>query len=199
MSELETRFFKTEVRAMPAEGEATPQIIGLAAVFDKRSENLGGFFEIIKPGAFDGIMDQDIRAFFNHDPNVVLGRTHSDTLQLEINSEGLQYTITPPETQLVKDMVITPIQRRDVSQSSFTFQVDRSSDGEHWYEDDDGAVIREIRRFKRVLDVGPVSIPAYPDATTAARSLKDFKNSGDIAQALTDRRNRELTMAINNI
>ncbi len=171
----ETRIFQTEVRAHMPEGEGMPHLIGYGAVFNQRSENLGGFREIIKEGAFDDVLNQDVRGLFNHDPNYVLGRTQSGTMTLTIDERGLQYDITPPDTQTVRDLVLTPMQRGDINQSSFTFIIAR--DGDRWYEDEEGIIIREIRKFSRLLDVSPVSIPAYPDTTAASRGLTDFQSN----------------------
>lgn len=106
---------------MSAEGEAErPQITGYAAVFNTRSALLfGSFVEEIAPGAFDDVLGDDVRALFNHDPNFVLGRTRSNTLRLEVDSRGLAYTIDPPDTQTVRDLVLTPLKRGDVTGSSF--------------------------------------------------------------------------------
>src|SRR5574344_1375042 len=66
-------------------------IEGHAAVFDKWSETLGGIFpfkEKVKRGAFmDSLEKDDIRALFNHDPNYVLGRNKSGTLELREDAE----------------------------------------------------------------------------------------------------------------
>jgi HK97 family phage prohead protease len=171
----ETRIFAAEVRAQTPEGETLAHIVGYGAMFDKRSENLGGFREIIKKGAFDEVLDQDVRGFLNHDPNYVLGRTTSGTMTLSVDERGLHYDITPPDTQTIRDLVITPMARGDINQSSFTFIVAR--DGDHWYEDDEGVIIREIRKVSRLFDVSPVSIPAYPDTTAASRGLTDFEQN----------------------
>ncbi len=190
MSNQERRFFTAEVRADPAsdEGKAS-RIIGYGAVFNQRSENLGGFREIIMPGAFDDVMDQDIRGLFNHDSNYVLGRTGAGTMTLSVDETGFKYDITAPETQTIRDLVLTPMERGDINQSSFTFIIGR--DGDRWYEDEEGVIVREIHRFKRVFDVGPVSIPAYPDTTAASRSLQQFKQEGQLQHALTQKRARE--------
>ena len=83
---LERRYFAVEeLRA--DDGDGTIQ--GYAAVFDSPSLNLGGFREIVRPGAFtQSVQRDDVRALFNHDPNFVLGRTKSGTLALLEDERG---------------------------------------------------------------------------------------------------------------
>jgi len=157
----ETRLGTIELR----DDDGEQRISGYAAVFNTLSENLGGFREQIAPGAFDPVMDNDVRALFNHEPHLILGRTTADTLQLSLDDTGLRYTIDPPDTQYARDLVKS-IERRDVTQSSFAFRVQ----DDNWDEDDDGRLIRTIREFKRLYDISPVTYPAYPDTTVAARA-----------------------------
>lgn len=77
-----------------------------------------GFREIIKPGAFDSVLTDDVRALFNHDPNFILGRSASGTLQLSLDDRGLKYDIDAPDTQTIRDLVLAPMLRGDISQSS---------------------------------------------------------------------------------
>lgn len=80
MSDIEKRCYVGEVRAAEVEGEPT-KIIGYASVFNSRSELIfGSFREVIKPGAFDDVLGDDVRALFNHDPNFILGRSSAGTL-----------------------------------------------------------------------------------------------------------------------
>jgi HK97 family phage prohead protease len=122
MPKREMRFIHfAELRAESAESEA-PHIRGYAALFDTWSEDLGWFREKIQPGAFaDTIKEADIRALWNHDPNYVLGRNKSDTLQLREDEKGLAVDITPPDTQWARDLM-TSMKRRDINQMSFAFQ-----------------------------------------------------------------------------
>lgn len=193
--ETERRFFAGEVRAQLGEGD-TPatRIVGHGAVFNRRSENLGGFREVIMPGAFDGVLQDDVRALFNHDSNFVLGRSLAKTLELSIDSDGLRYDILAPDTQTIRDLVLAPLQRGDISQSSFQFRVAR--DGENWFEDEDGVIVREIHKVARLYDVGPVTFPAYPDAGSAARSLQHFISERDLKSALNQKRSRERLLTI---
>jgi phage head maturation protease len=53
-----------------------------------------------------------------------------------VDERGLRYDILAPDTQTIRDLVIAPMVRGDISQSSFAFQVAR--DGDDWYEDEEG-------------------------------------------------------------
>jgi HK97 family phage prohead protease len=144
--------------------DGRPAIIGYAAVYSRQSLDLGGFREVILPGAFDKILKrsrQDVVALFNHDSNIVLGRASSGTLELSSDEKGLRYVITPPTTRAD---IVELIQRRDVKGSSFAFTVDKA--GESFATDDKGGAIRQIREVSGLYDVGPVVTPAYPQTST---------------------------------
>lgn len=198
MSDREIRCYSGEVRAEQRENEPA-RITGYGSVFNSRSEPLWGFREIIKPGAFDDVLSDDVRALFNHDPNFILGRTTSGTLSLAVDERGLRYDITAPDSQTIRDLVIAPMARGDISQSSFAFRVAR--DGEHWYEDDEGVVIREIGKFSRLFDVSPVTYPAYQEADSSVRSLQawqEARNSGALQKAISEKMARERVLTLLN-
>lgn len=143
-------------------------IVGHAAVYDTLSENLGGFQERILPGAFDDVLENDVRAFFNHDPNHLLARSSSGTLRLSTDDKGLKYEFDVPDTTTGRDLLVS-MKRGDITQSSFAFTVEDDS-----WETKEGMNVRTINKVKRLYDVSPVSVPAYPDAndlTVAKRSL----------------------------
>ncbi len=187
-----------ELRAAREDAPAT--IVGYGAVFSSRSALLfGTFFEEIAPGAFDDVMNDDVRALFNHDPNFVLGRTRSGTLQLELDSRGLAYTITPPDTQTVRDLVLSPLSRGDVTGSSFRFRV--ADDGDEWRKEGD-VIVRTIHRLANLSDVSPVTYPAYDDAHSAQRSLDAWQQAETrrlAEKAITERRARERFLDLLNL
>ena len=180
-TDKETRLGTLEVRSDDGENRMT----GYAAVFNQLSENLGGFREQIAPGAFDKVLNDDVRALFNHEPHLILGRTTAKTLSLDVDATGLHYRIDPPDTQYARDLTES-IKRGDVSQSSFAFRVE----DDHWDEDDDGRLIRTIKQFKRLYDISPVTYPAYPDTTVASRILKNYQSS--LSRRFLDRDKRRL-------
>lgn len=140
---------------------------GHAAVFDSASEDLGGFTEYVARGAFKNALDRhpDVRALFNHDPNYVLGRTKSRTLDLREDPRGLHYYVKAPDVSYVRDLR-TLMRRGDVDQSSFAFTVER----DRWAEQD-GKVTRTILEVRDLYDVSVVTTPAYPEADASARTF----------------------------
>jgi len=167
---FETRVATIELHA---DGDV-PKIVGHAAVFNKLSLNLGGFRETIELGAFENaIGESDIRSLFNHDPNFILGRS-PDTLSVREDDVGLFTETTPPDTQTVRDMVLEPMRRGDLTQMSFAFRIDQG--GDDWFEDDDGRLVRTIKKggVKELFDISPVTYPAYPDTDVAVRTLHDM-------------------------
>ncbi|MBS1198148.1 MAG: phage prohead protease, family [Proteobacteria bacterium] len=143
------------------------KIAGHAAKFDLMSEDLGGFRERIAPGAFaKTIQSGDVRALWNHDANIVLGRNTAGTLRLSEDSAGLYYEVDAPDTQLVRDMVLAPIARGDVNQCSFGFY----TLSDKWAKVD-GEWVRTLLEVD-LFDVSPVTYPAYPQTDVAVRSLQ---------------------------
>jgi HK97 family phage prohead protease len=169
----EMRVLSPEDVELRVVGDDEPKITGYAAKYGKWSMDLGGFTERIRRGAFDeAIMESDVRALKNHDPNLLLGRTASETLRLESNSVGLKFEVDVPKTTTGTDTV-EEIRRGDLSGCSFAFTVSEDD----WKYNEDGTVERTIRKVDRLFDVGPVTYPAYPDTTVAARSLDAFRSS----------------------
>lgn len=166
--DIERRAINAEFRV---EGGDAPKIIGYAAKFDTLSEEMWGVREKIAKGAFLAALgDSDVRALFNHDPNIVLGRNRAGTLVMTEDDIGLRYEITPPDTQTARDLMES-MKRGDISQSSFAFTM-RGGGVEEWEDLPDGKAIRTIKKVARLFDVSPVTYPAYPDTESGVRSLE---------------------------
>jgi HK97 family phage prohead protease len=144
-------------------------MVGYAAKFNTRSQDLGGFVETIAPGAFTRSIDAgaDVKALFNHDPNIVLGRSTAGTLRLTQDETGLRYEVDLPNTQAGRDLAVS-LQRGDISQSSFAFRTIKDD----WSFDTDGRELRTLHDLD-LRDVSPVTYPAYLDTDSgiAQRSL----------------------------
>lgn len=164
--QLERRYRRQEFR-VEGDGPAT-KISGYGAVFDSESEDLGWFRETIDPHAFDNVMasNPDVRALWNHDSNIVLGRTTAGTLRLAIDARGLSYQIDPPDTQAARDLIVS-MRRKDVTQSSFGFIVKR----DQWTDEEDGSISRRILEIEELFDVSPVTFPAYSSSAAQLSSL----------------------------
>lgn len=147
--------------------DADKKIRGRAIVYNSRSQDLGGFTEIIAPGAFDEDVraGKDVVALFNHDHNQLLGRTASGTLKLTAGAEGVDYAIDPADTQLTRDLMAL-MQRGDITGSSFGFYcID-----DEWGTGGDGSVLRTVKRGQ-LVDVSPVVDPAYLASSVSVRTL----------------------------
>lgn len=171
MTDVERRFVSREVRMVEKDGKK--KIAGYGAVFNSVSEDLGGFRELILPGAFVDVLSDDTRSLFNHDPNFILGRSVNGTLVVDEDEVGLRYEVEPPDTQTVRDIVISPIERGDIDQSSFGFRVLEES----WRHPtpDEPLPVRVIHKFQRLYDVGPVTFAAYPATSVSMRALDRAK------------------------
>jgi HK97 family phage prohead protease len=163
------------------------KLVGHAALFNSVSPDLGGFREQIKPGAFaDSLSTDDIRALFNHDPNLILGRNRSGTLRLAEDEQGLRIEVDPPDTQVSRDLMVS-ISRGDVNQMSFAFMV--KPNGQTWEKASDGTALRTLTSLK-LLDVAIVVYPAYPDTQVAVRSLQAWKGESKARPAINVLRRR---------
>lgn len=174
---------RVEKRADPSTGKQQTYLVGYAAKFHTDSLLLGDFVERIDPGAFDIVKSREdgegrpleTRCLFNHDPNHLLGRFPT-TMKMTVDDKGLRYECLLPESR--QDLAES-VARGDLRGSSFSFVV--AEGGEKWsYEG--GQSTRLVTKIKSLLDCGPVTYPAYGDATVAVakRSYQQFvaKKSG---------------------
>jgi HK97 family phage prohead protease len=156
---------KAEVRKV----DDVTQIVGHAAVFNVEAVIGDNFRERIMPGAFANVIasSPDVRSLFNHDPNFILGRTIAGTLRLSEDATGLRYEADlNPEDRTALD-IAAKVTRGDVTGSSFAFRVKR----DEWTRATRAGELplRTIHEYEELLDVGPVTFPAYNEATAEAR------------------------------
>lgn len=169
---VERRVFTIEMRAAPDgdDGDKRSTVTGYAALFNSPSEDMG-FIEIIEPGAFsEAIATSDVRALFNHDPNLILARTASGTLKVWEDDRGLRYEFTLPDTTFGNDFRVM-LERGDVSQSSFAFSVKEQAWETKKMANGELQYTRRVKKVERLFDVSPVTYPAYAETEVALRSI----------------------------
>ena len=175
MDNLEIRSFNIELRDEPE----SRHIEGYGSVFNERSLDLGGFVEMIAPGAFDGVIERsDVKCYLDHNPEkgiLARSRNGKGSLSLVVDEKGLQYSFDAPHTNL-GDEVVEGLKRGDYSQSSFAFTVD----DEVWTKEADGTYLRTITKIGGLYDVSIVANPAYEGTSVALRSLDAFKAQEEI-------------------
>jgi uncharacterized protein len=161
MKEYEVRTVHTdELRAI--EGDE-PVVSGRAIVYDSWSEDMGGWREIINPGAVE--LEDDLRVLFDHDTSMVIGRTKAGTAHANDDGMGVVMRATPPNTTWAKDM-LESMRRGDIDQMSFRMLV---LDDDYTYDSQADIVRRTINRAL-VSELSVVSMPAYAETAATTRS-----------------------------
>lgn len=205
---MERRFIQNKLER--AAGDLNPDGLplkfgGVAAVVNSITD-MGWYEERIEAGAFDDALkssDLDCRCLFNHEDEMILGRTTSGTLRLSVNDNGaLAYEYDADYRSPLHTQVACAIERRDITQSSFAFTIESV---EWSYSEKYGEMgLRTIKKIKKLYDVSPVTYPAYedteadsrsalkeerskfskPDENVTAEKEKEFRNSLDLCKLI---------------
>ena len=160
--------------------------------FDEVTELWPGYFEVIKrEGVEKAIQNADIRALFNHDDNLVLGRTGNGTVTLGVDEIGLfgDIIINKEDPQAIG--AYARVQRGDVVGCSFGF-IPIKIDTE---ERADGSYLDTILELE-IFEVSPCTFPAYPQTEIAARQ-KDFESQQRANREALDKRKKEIKEKFN--
>jgi HK97 family phage prohead protease len=158
----EQRTVDVDVSSLDTRGKT---VVGYAALYDVLSDDLGGHREKIAPGAFAGVVGDDVRALLNHNADEVLGRTKSGTLRLFDEQKGLRFELDLPDSPLGQNMR-TAISRGDIDGASFRFEVG----SDQWDGD-----VRTVKTVKALHDVTLATFPAYPSASIELRTKPTTK------------------------
>lgn len=159
-----------QVRSLPQnfktrDADGKLYIVGYFAVFDSPYPLWDGAEEVVKPGAFEGVLTQDVRALVNHDTTLVMGRTTAGTLLLKQDDTGLwgQIEVNRDDTDAMN--LYARVQRGDVSQCSFGFDIER----ETFVDLGDGRCRWEIEKVNPLYEVSVCTFPAYEATSVSAR------------------------------
>lgn len=205
MERIEREYYGPTVEVRAGTDGGASYLGGYAAVFGQETiiAAPGGvrWRERVSPKAFDAaIQGDDVIAAVNHDYQKVLGRSKSGTLVLSVDAHGLRYDVKLPNTTLARDTVES-VRRGDYAGSSFKFIVPeggaRVAKPAGRSADDLPLVI--IERVQ-LIDVGPVTFPAYEGTSVSARSVlgvvADFlKQAGDDEIAIRERTSARVSIA----
>jgi HK97 family phage prohead protease len=140
---------------------------GHAAVFDQIAR-LPRHWEALARTAFDEALERgdDAAALVNHDPSLILGRRSAGTLRLDVDRRGLAFEVDLPDTSYAHDLR-TSIGRGDIAGMSFGFVPGKVTDGRAR----DGRQLRTHTSVARLLDISPVTYPAYQGTDLALRAV----------------------------
>lgn len=146
------------------------EIEGYAAVFNSPAEIYDCFTEEIMPGAFTRTLSEnsDVRALFNHNWDIVLGRTKAGTLWLEEDERGLKFRVSLPDTTAAQDLVKS-MERGDINQCSFLFD----TVVDEWDYSGEKPHCRVIEA--KLYEISIVSLPAYEDTEASLVRSKTIK------------------------
>lgn len=160
--------------------------------FDEVTELWPGYFEVIKrEGVEKAIQNADIRALFNHDDSLVLGRTGNGTVTLGVDEIGLfgDIVINKEDPQAIG--AYARVQRGDVVGCSFGFIPIKINTEERA----DGSYLDTILELE-IFEVSPCTFPAYPQTEIAARQ-KDFESQKRANREALDKRKKEIKEKFN--
>lgn len=207
-AELRYAAHKVEIREAVDASTTSRQVVG-SILYNVMSNVLydeygNAFREVIMPGFFDGCLNQDTVANFNHQNNLIVARTTANSeckLLLSTNTAGLNYEFSAPNSTAGEDM-LENIRKELVQGSSFRFIV--GPDGDRWEWSEENGYVRYLlpNGCARLLDVCPVVFPAYSDSdaslrTVEIRSLSEFietRKQADVPDFTSSARFKELEL-----
>lgn len=188
---LHRQFRSVPVKFHTRSDETGPVIAGYFAVFNTPTELWSGCIEQIAPGAFASSLNGDVRALIDHDTRLVIGRTVAGTLSLKEDETGLYGEIKINEHDSDAMNLYARVQRGDVSQCSFGFDIT----AEDYVVSPDGQTCTWTIRDVILYEVSVVTFPAYEATSVEAR------NSDGVASLKStrlERRKKELLERIKN-
>lgn len=163
--ERRNAYYRAEFKTR-AEGDNDSNLYveGYFAVFNQETELWPGFSEKIAPGAFDNsLLNNDIRCLFNHNNDVVLGRTGNGTLKLSVDERGLWGSVKINKDDKQAMDIYARVERGDIDGCSFGFYPVE----EEFVNNPDGSVISAVIEAD-TMEVSVVTFPAYPQTEISA-------------------------------
>lgn len=164
--ERQTRTIDTRFSVRAEGGEK--RLEGYFSTFNGKYELWPGATESVDPHAFDDALTDDIRALIDHETRLVLGRTKAGTLDLRVDENGLFGSVLINENDQDAMNLYARVQRGDVSQCSFGFEILEEETDEQRADDGSLLIHWTIKKVK-LYEVSVVTFPAYRDTEISAR------------------------------
>lgn len=180
---METRYYEFKnLETRDDSDELT--LTGCFVVYNSDYQVWEGATESIAPGAFRNSIHQDVRALYNHNDDIVLGRVRAGTLSLEDREDGLWGTIkiNPKDSDAMN--AYERIKRGDISGCSFGFCIKSETEETR----SDGSTHWTITEVDPLFEISCVTFPAY-EATHVNARKNDLDN---IAKRKLQLRKKEL-------
>lgn len=150
--------------------DGTREITGYAIVFNQPSTPLKiqgtnqTFVEYIDPHALDGVDLSNLVLIYAHNADEVLARADAHTLVTQVDSKGLKFTATLPDTTLAND-VVANINAGNLRGCSFGFDI--APGGDSWSIDADGQRVHYVAKIARVAELTITAYPAYQQTSVS--------------------------------
>ena len=176
---MENRFFKMS-EVVTRSDEDSPVLEGYFVRYDDVYHVAEGATESIARGALTEAIKGDVRALYNHNTDIVLGRTSAGTLTLKDDDVGLWGSIKINSNDSQAMDAYARIARGDVTGCSFGFTIPK--DGQDVDVREDGSVHWTIKKIDQLYEISPVVFPAYEATFVEARK----KELDEIKQKRTE-------------
>lgn len=165
------------VRAINNEGVDDKRIGGIGAPWDSMT-TLFEWDDVVvrekyKRGCFTNLNDgSDVRSFYNHNPDVVLGRRSNRTLRLSDTDAGLTYDVSLNGDDPDAMRVYSRVKRGDVVGASVWFRPEPDGVERNETFDEQGRrVVDRVIVRATLMECGPVTDGQYTDTTAVARAI----------------------------
>lgn len=166
----ETREYRSFELRKKAKEDDSMILEGRAVVFNSPEvmfeDGETKYYEEIDKDAFKDAKIDDVILNMNHEGQA-LARTRNNTLQLDINEDGLDVTADMTKSRASRD-AYEAVQNGLLDKMSFAFTVEEDAYNEKTHT-------RTIRKIDRLFDVSLVNFPAYEATSVSARSYFEAK------------------------
>lgn len=167
----EIRSIQGDIHVVQRDNSDDPkQIQGYAVLFNTESVDLGGFIEVIKPNALDGVDLSAVQLIYGHENNSILARVDSGNLTLTVDETGLFFVATLADTSLASD-VYQDILAGNLKGMSFGFTI--PEDGDDWIFNQGDTAVHVVNQIGDVVEITITPNPAYQDTSVSVKRSLD--------------------------